>query len=155
MKCPFCGFIATGETRHRVLDTTPDTRGGIRRRRECPNCARRFTTYERPILSTPMLIKQGGDREEFDRDKLIRGVRVACAKRPVAAADIERMADRVESQLQQLGKPEIPSRLVGEIVIEELKELDPVAYIRYAIVFLGLKDLQSVHDEINRLLGEN
>ncbi|MCZ7547192.1 MAG: hypothetical protein M5R40_28375 [Anaerolineae bacterium] len=73
----------------------------------------------------------------------------------MAAADIERMADRVESQLQQLGKPEIPSRLVGEIVIEELKELDPVAYIRYAIVFLGLKDLQSVHDEINRLLGEN
>jgi transcriptional repressor NrdR len=154
MKCPYCGFVALGDSRHRVLDTTPDVRGGIRRRRQCPNCERRFTTYERPVLSTPMLVKQGGDREEFDREKLIRGIRVACAKRPVAAADIDRLADRVESYLQQMGKPEVPSRVVGERVIEELKELDPVAYIRYAIVFLGLKDLKSVRDEINRLLAE-
>lgn len=155
MKCPFCGFVPTGEGRHRVIDTTPDPRGGIRRRRECPNCARRFTTYERPILSTPMLIKQNGEREEFDREKLIRGVRVACAKRAITAADIEKLADQVESYLQQLGKSEISSRVVGEQVIARLKELDPVAYIRYAIVFLGLSDLHAVRDEIDHLLVGN
>jgi transcriptional repressor NrdR len=100
-----------------------------------------------------MLVKEGGDREEFDREKLIRGVRLACAKRPVAAADIERLADRVETYLQQLSKPEIGSRVVGQRVIEELRELDPVAYIRFAIVFLGLSDLHAVRDEIDRLLA--
>ena len=151
MKCPFCG--AKGQSR--VLDTTPDARGGTRRRRECKACGRRFSTYERAVRATPMLIKEGGDREEFDREKLIRGVRLACAKRPVAAADIERLADRVETYLQQLGRPEISSRVVGQRVIEELRELDPVAYVRFAIIFLGLSDLHAVRDEIDHLLAES
>ena len=91
-------------------------------------------------------------REEFDREKLARGVRIACAKRPVSAADIERLIGQIETQLQKLGKAEVPSRTVGDLVIAALKELDQIAYIRYAIVYLGLDDLHSLRNEINRLL---
>jgi transcriptional repressor NrdR len=142
-----------GEIRHRVIDTTPDARGGVRRRRECGECGARFTTYERAVRSTPMLIKAGGDREEFDREKLIGGIRIACAKRPVATADIERLADQVETYLQQMGQPEVESRVVGQQVIDALKALDPIAYIRYAIVFLKLNDLHALRDEIDGLLA--
>jgi transcriptional repressor NrdR len=135
-----------------VLDTSHDSHGGIRRRRECFNCGQRFSTYERPILATPLIIKQDGTREEFDREKLARGIRIACAKRPVSAADIERLIGQVETSLQKLGKAEVSSRTVGDLVIAGLKEMDQIAYIRYAIVYLGLDDLHSVRDEINRLL---
>lgn len=150
MKCPYCGAV----NQSRVIDTTHDARGGIRRRRECKACGERFSTYERAILATPMLIKAGGEREAFDRDKLIHGVRIACAKRPVAAVDIERLADRIETNLQRMGRAEVSSRVVGDMVIEGLKELDPIAYIRYAIVYLGLDNLQSLRAEIDKLLGE-
>jgi transcriptional repressor NrdR len=106
------------------------------------------------VLATPLLVKQDGTREEFSRDKLMGGVRVACAKRPVAAADIERIAGEIEAELQQTGKAEISSRFVGDRVIRKLKDLDQVAYIRYAIVYLGLDDLESIRGEIDRLLGE-
>lgn len=149
MRCPYCRHEKT-----RVIDTSHDSRGGIRRRRVCTNCKERFSTYERPILATPLLIKRDGTREEFSRDKLMGGIRVACAKRPVAAADIERMVGEIEAELQQLGKAEVPSRLVGDRVIRKLKELDEVAYIRYAIVYLRLDDLESVRDEIDQLLDE-
>ncbi len=147
MKCPFCGYKRT-----RVIDTSHDKQGGIRRRRECPQCGRRFSTYERPVLATPLIVKQDGTREEFNREKLIRGIRIACAKRPVSAASIERLAGEVESKLQSMGLAEVSSRVVGDLVIEGLKSLDQIAYIRYAIVYLGLDDLKSIRREIDRLL---
>ncbi|MFN2305066.1 MAG: ATP cone domain-containing protein, partial [Anaerolineales bacterium] len=101
---------------------------------------------------TPMLIKQDGTREEFDRDKLLRGIRISCAKRPVSATDIERLAGEIESSLQSMGKAEVSSRVVGDMVISGLKELDQVAYIRYAIVYLKMGDLQDIREEIDRLL---
>ncbi|MFQ5399571.1 MAG: transcriptional regulator NrdR [Anaerolineae bacterium] len=149
MKCPYCAHSKT-----RVIDTSHDNRGGTRRRRLCDHCKQRFTSYERPILATPLLVKRDNTREEFSRDKLIAGIRIACEKRPVAAADIERIAGEVEAELQALGRAEVKSRFVGDLVIKKLKELDQVAYIRYAIVYLGLDDLESIRSEIDRLLGE-
>lgn len=148
MQCPICQSQDT-----RVVDTSHDSKGGIRRRRECLSCQQRFTTYERAILSTPLLVKQDGTREEFDRDKLIQGIRIACAKRPVSASEIDRLAGEIESALRGLGKAEVSSRVVGDLVIRQLMDMDQIAYIRYAIVYLGLDDLQSIRDEINRLLG--
>lgn len=151
MQCPYCGNEKT-----RVIDTSHDTRGGIRRRRLCMNCEQRFSTYERAVMATPMLVKRDGTREEFSRDKLMSGIRVACAKRPVAAVDIERLVGEIEAELQQMGKAEVPSRLVGDRVIRQLKKMDEVAYIRYAIVYLQLDDLESIRSEIDRLLdGED
>lgn len=149
MKCPYCDHHKT-----RVIDTSHDSRGGTRRRRVCDHCDRRFSSYERPILATPLLVKRDGTREEFNRDKLIAGLKVSCAKRPVAAADIDRIAGEVEAELQQMGRSEVPSRHVGDRVIRKLKELDEVAYIRYAIVYLRLDDLESIRQEIDRLLVE-
>lgn len=147
MKCPYCGYDKT-----RVLDTGQDDGRGIRRRRVCEQCQERFSSQERPILATPLLIKRDNTREEFLRDKLATGIRVACAKRPVAAADIERMVGEIEAELQQMGKPEVPSRVVGDKVISRLKKLDKVAYIRYAIVYLRLGDLGAIQREIQQLL---
>ncbi|HBG59289.1 MAG TPA: transcriptional regulator NrdR [Anaerolineaceae bacterium] len=149
MICPFCQHQNS-----KVIDTNKDVKGGIRRRRECLNCHQRFSTYERPILNTPMLIKQNGAREEFDRDKLLQGLRIACAKRPVPAAALEKLVDDIEAELQKMGRVEINSRVVGDLAIRGLKELDHVAYIRYAIVYLRLDDLHAVRNEIDRLLSE-
>jgi transcriptional repressor NrdR len=99
-----------------------------------------------------LIVKQDGTREEFDRDKLARGIRISCAKRPVSAADIDRLIGEIESTLQTLGRSEVSSRVVGDMVIAGLKELDQIAYIRYAIVYLGLDDLQAIRTEIDRLL---
>jgi transcriptional repressor NrdR len=101
-----------------------------------------------------LISKLDGTREEFDREKLARGIRIACAKRPVSAEDIDRLVGQVESQLQQLGKPEVSSRVVGDLAIIGLKVLDLIAYIRYAIVYLGLDDLHSIRQEIDRLLED-
>src|SRR5512147_2575133 len=150
MRCPYCHHDDS-----KVLDTSHDSHGGIRRRRECLKCGQRFSSYERPILATPLIIKQDGTREEFNREKLERGIRISCAKRPVSAADIERLVGQVETELQRLGKSEISSRVVGDLVIKGLKELDQIAYIRYAIVYLHLDDLQAIRHEIDRLLSED
>jgi transcriptional repressor NrdR len=147
MRCPYCKHQDS-----RVIDTSHDVRGGIRRRRECENCGKRFSTHERPILATPLIIKQDNTREEFDRDKLIRGIRISCAKRPVSAADIERLVGEIESTLQSMGRSEVSSRVVGDMVIAGLKDLDQIAYIRYAIVYLGLDDLKEIRSEIDRIL---
>jgi transcriptional repressor NrdR len=147
MRCPICQ-----SDKSRVLDTTHDARGGVRRRRECKNCKQRFSTYERPILATPLLIKQDGTREEFDREKLIRGIRISCAKRPVTATDIDRLVGEIEAALQTMGRAEVSARVVGDMVIAGLKEMDQIAYIRYAIVYLGLDDLLAIRNEIDRLL---
>jgi transcriptional repressor NrdR len=135
-----------------VIDTTHDARGGVRRRRVCLACRERFSTYERAILATPLLIKQDGTRQEFERDKLARGIRIACAKRPVSAADVDRLVGEIEATLQAMGKAEVSSRVVGDMAIAGLKELDHIAYIRYAIVYLGLDDLRSIRSEIDRVL---
>jgi len=147
VRCPYCQ-----NERSRVVDTTHDTRGGIRRRRECINCGRRFSTYERAILATPLIVKQDGTREEFDHEKLSRGIRIACAKRPVSAADIDRLVGEIEAALQAMGRAEVSSRIVGDMAIAGIKELDQIAYIRYAIVYLGLDDLHAIRKEIDQLL---
>jgi transcriptional repressor NrdR len=147
MRCPYCQ-----NERSKVIDTTHDARGGVRRRRECLACEQRFSTYERPILATPLLIKQDNSREEFDREKLLKGIRIACAKRPVSASDIERIVGEIESTLQSMSRSEVSSRVVGDMVIAHLKKLDLIAYIRYAIVYLGFDDLTSIRGEIDRLL---
>lgn len=147
MRCPYCQHADS-----RVLDTTHDNRGGIRRRRECIQCHQRFSTYERPILATPLLVKRDGTREEFDREKLVRGIKVSCAKRPVSAAAIEQLVGEIETSLQKLGREEVSSRLVGDMVIAGLKQMDLIAYIRYAIVYLHLNDLTSIRNEIDQLL---
>lgn len=147
MRCPYCQHHDS-----KVLDTSHDSHGGIRRRRECFKCGQRFSTYERPILATPLIVKQDGTREEFDREKLARGIRISCVKRPVSAADIERLIGQVEAQLQKMGKAEVSSRVVGDLVIDGLKEMDQIAYIRYAIVYLRLDDLHAIRKEIDHLL---
>ena len=149
MRCPYCQ-----NNDSKVIDTTHDSHGGIRRRRECLSCKQRFSSYERPIL-TPLIIKQDGTREDFDREKLERGIRISCAKRPVSAADIKRLVGQVESELQRLQKLEVSSRVVGDLVIKGLKEMDQIAYIRYAIVYLRLDDLHSLRNEIDQLLLES
>ncbi len=149
MRCPYCQFDQS-----KVIDTTHDSHGGVRRRRACISCGQRFSTYERPILATPLIIKQDGTREVFDTEKLAKGIRIACAKRPVSAADIERLVGEIESALQRIGRSEVSSRIVGDMVVKGLKELDQIAYIRYAIVYLHLDDLQAIRHEIDRLLSE-
>ncbi len=149
MYCPYCQH-----DKSRVLDTTHDAHGGVRRRRECESCGSRFTTVERPLMAAPLIVKKDGTREEFDREKLMRGIRIACAKRPVSAAAIEHVVGEIETALQKLGRAEVSSRVVGDIVISRLRELDHIAYVRYAIVYLQFGDLHSIRDEIDRLLKE-
>ena len=150
MKCPYC----SAANKSRVVDTTRDAQGGIRRRRECKVCGRRFSTYEKVLRATPLLIKSNGDREAFDREKLIRGIQISCAKRPISAADINSLVDRIETHLQHLGRDEVSSRVVGDMVIEGLKVIDPIAYIRYAIVYLELDSLTSLRGMIEGLLAD-
>jgi transcriptional repressor NrdR len=149
MRCPYCQH-----DKSRVLDTTHDARGGVRRRRECEKCGQRFTTVERPLLAIPLIIKKDGTREEFVREKLMRGIRIACAKRPVPAAAIDRLVGEIETALQRLGRSEVTSRVVGDMVISGLKELDHIAYVRYGIVYLQLDDLHAIRNEIDRLLKD-
>jgi transcriptional repressor NrdR len=150
MLCPICRDNQIEGTK--VIDTTHDSRGGIRRRRECKQCGQRFSTYERPILAAPLIIKQDGTREEFDREKLMRGVKLACVKLPVSAEDIGRLVGEVEAQLQQMEKPEVESRVVGDLVIAGLKDLHEIAYIRFALVYLGLDDLHAIRKEVDSLI---
>jgi len=148
MKCPYCGNTDT-----KVIDTMHESGGGIRRRRECNVCSRRFSTVERAILTTPLVIKSDGRREPFDREKLLGGLRVACAKRPISSDALEGLVNSIEARIQQTGKAEVPSKLIGDMVIAGLKELDQVAYIRFAMVYLGLKDMEAVRREIDKILG--
>ena len=147
MRCPFCQHESS-----KVVDTSHDSQGNIRRRRECLSCEQRFSSYERPILATPLIVKQDGARVAFNREKLMRGISISCAKRPVSAANIECLVGQVDNELQKMGKSEVSSRVVGDKVMDGLKELDQVAYMRYAIVYLGLDDLHALRAEIDRLL---
>ena len=147
MKCPFCG-----ESDTKVIDTMHESSGGIRRRRECNQCGKRFSTIERAILTAPLVVKSDGRREPFDREKLLGGIRVACAKRPISSDALESLVNSIEARIQQSGKAEVPSKMIGDLVIAGLKELDQVAYIRYAMVYLGLKDVEAVRREIDKIL---
>lgn len=149
MKCPACNSGST-----HVIDTVREPTGGIRRRRECKTCGKRFSTVERIVETMPLVVKRGGRREAFSRDKILEGIRTACAKRPVPAEDIDRLVDQVESQVLVLNKSEVSARDVGDMVLNGLRGLDEVAYIRYASVYLHLKDLESVKQEIEKLLAE-
>ena len=147
MKCPHCQGSDT-----RVIDT----RGasvGVRRRRECKGCGKRFTTYEHVASGKPMVVKRDGRREEFDRAKLLGGVRKACTKRPIAVEQVEGVVNAVEDRLLSK-RGEVKSRVIGDMVMEKLKELDEVAYIRFASVYLPLDDLDAMKREVDRLLEQ-
>lgn len=153
MLCPHCKDA--NQEGSKVIDTTHDARGGIRRRRECKNCGKRYSTYERPILAAPLIIKTDGGREEFDREKLLRSVQLACVKLPVAAAEIDRLVGEIETKLMQMEKSEVSSRVVGDMVLAGLKDLSEIAYIRFALVYLGLNDLQAIRKEVDSLIASS
>ena len=150
MKCPYCSFEES-----KVIDSRPTDEGErIRRRRECLKCQKRFTTYE-IIESLPIIvIKKDKSREVFNRDKLIGGMLKACEKRPVSINDIERAVDDIEVKLQNSLDREVTSDAIGELVMEKLKELDEVAYVRFASVYRQFKDLSTFMEELNKLLSD-
>ncbi len=150
MKCPYCSFEES-----KVIDSRPTDEGErIRRRRECLNCQKRFTTYE-IIESLPIIvIKKDKSREVFNRDKLINGMLKACEKRPVSINDIERAVDDIEVKLQNSLDREVTSDAIGEFVMDKLKELDEVAYVRFASVYRQFKDLSTFMEELNKLLND-
>ncbi len=148
MKCPFCGHPDS-----KVVDSRPDKGGAvIRRRRECEECVKRFTTYERVEEMLPLVCKKDGRREHFDRQKVTSGVKKACEKRPVSVEAIERMADRLETRLQESGEREIPASLIGEWIMNELHGADEVAYVRFASVYRSFKDINEFMVELQDLL---
>jgi transcriptional repressor NrdR len=146
MKCPFCA-----SPNSRVIDTR-SAEGGIRRRRECEDCERRFTTYERVAPLRLMVIKRDGRREPFARDKIVRGVQIACAKRPIETRAIEELVSGIESELYHRGSREVTSREIGEMVMRNLRQLDEVAYIRFATIYRRFADVEDLADEIESLL---
>lgn len=151
MRCPFCKHEDT-----KVLDSRPAEDGWvIRRRRECTRCGRRFTTYERIDEVPLMVVKKDGRREPFDRGKLLTGLTLACRKRPVAAGRIHELADEVERELRARAELEVASRDIGELVIEKLRALDEVAYVRFASVYREFKDVHGFVREIEKLLNHS
>jgi len=144
--CPYCGSSDS-----KVVDTRPVGQA-IRRRRECKSCKQRFTTYERVAKVSLLVVKRDGRREEFNRQKLYDGVLKACAKRPIASDAIEDLVSRVEGYVYGLGQAEVPSSLIGERVMNELRELDAVAYVRFASVYRPFADLQALKQEVDNLL---
>ncbi|MBA3003322.1 MAG: transcriptional repressor NrdR [Desulfurivibrio sp.] len=149
MKCPYCGHLE-----NRVVDSRLNKDFTItRRRRMCDACSRRFTTYERLEVTMPMLIKKDGRREAWDRHKVVEGLQKACEKRPVSMEQIDEFVDSLERELQDLGEREIPVRLVGERVMDGLRKLDGVAYVRFASVYRQFKDLSEFMAELKDMLG--
>ena len=150
MKCPFCGYADS-----KVIDSRPAEDGTtIRRRRECLDCQKRFTTYE-VIEHMPLaVIKRDGSREAFDKMKIINGIVRACQKRPVTMAQIEGIADDIEQELRSRLESEVHAEKVGELVMDQLKDLDEVAYVRFASVYRSFKDINTFMDELAKLLGE-
>ena len=149
MKCPYC---ANDDTR--VIDSRPaDDNCSIRRRRICDKCNKRFTTYEKVETIPLIIIKKDNNREAFDRSKLESGVLRACHKRPVSADQIDSLVDEIENEISSLEEKEIPSDVVGELVMEKLKDLDPVAYVRFASVYREFKDVNTFMDELKGMLN--
>ena len=150
MKCPYCGFVED-----KVIDSTPtEENAAIRRRRECSKCLKRFTTYEK-VESVPlMVIKKDKSRQTFDREKLLNGLLRACEKRPVSIDDLEKMVNEIEAQILNTLKREITSQEIGEMVMARLKELDEVAYVRFASVYRQFRDINTFMDELHKLLKD-
>ncbi|MEA1975898.1 MAG: transcriptional regulator NrdR [Bacillota bacterium] len=150
MHCPYCNF-----TKSKVIDTRPTDDGYVtRRRRECEKCGNRFTTYEKVEKMPIRIIKKDGTRESYDRNKIINGIIIACEKRPVSVNQIEKMVDLIEKELYNLLDNEINSSLIGEKIMEKLKEIDEVAYVRFASVYRQFKDINTFYDELNRMIKE-
>ena len=156
MKCPYCEFDDT-----KVIDSRPTADRSIRRRRMCEHCGKRFTTYERVESSILMVIKKDGSRQVFDRNKVISGIARACEKRPVTMEQIEAMVEKIERGLSNMMEKEVPSNFIGQLIMDQLKEVDQVAYVRFASVYRQFTDVQTFIREIEKLIkpqnlkGEN
>ena len=149
MKCPYCGHLE-----NKVIDSRLNKEYTItRRRRACESCGRRFTTYERLEVTLPMLIKKDGRREAWDRHKVVDGIKKACEKRPVSMEQVEDFVDNLEKELQDSGEKEVPIKYLGERVMEGLRKMDEVAYVRFASVYRQFKDLNEFMDELKSLLN--
>lgn len=149
MHCPYCTFSDSKVTDSRVVEN------GIRRRRECQRCGLRFTTYERIQATALMVSKHDGRREEFNREKLIVGIRKACTKRPISSRTIEKMVEDVEAELQHLGQVDVPTSILGSMVMERLMKLDRVAYIRFASIYQDFQQIESFEQAVQDLREEN
>ena len=150
MKCPFCGH-----EEDRVIDSRPTDEGtSIRRRRECSKCMRRFTTYEKVESIPLMVIKKDRTRQPFNREKILNGLLRACEKRPVSINQLEKVVDEIETQISNSLQREITSKEIGEMVMAKLKNLDEIAYVRFASVYRQFKDINSFMDELRKLLNE-
>lgn len=150
MKCPFCATLD-----NRVIDSRLSQGGEVtRRRRECEGCKRRYTTYERVEEVLPLVVKKDGRREPFDRMKVLAGLRRACEKRPVSSEALETLVDQLERELMETGEKEVLSSSIGERIMERLRELDQVAYVRFASVYRSFKDIHEFMAELSDLLGE-
>ena len=149
MKCPYCGHENT-----RVIDSRPaEENNSIRRRRACDECGKRFTTYEKVETIPLIIIKKDLNREAYDRAKIEAGVLRACHKRPVSAEQIARLVDEVETEIYSREERELPSAVIGECIMNKLKELDPVAYVRFASVYREFKDVNTFMDELKKILN--
>ncbi len=149
MKCPFCGHLED-----KVVDSRTGKNGElIRRRRECLECHRRFTTYEQVEEILPVIVKKDGRREPFERHKILTGIQKACQKRPVSLARMEEIVHEIENELFGLGEKEVPSTWIGQKIMESLRKLDDVAYVRFASVYRQFKDISEFMDELQGLLG--
>ncbi len=150
MRCPFCAFADT-----RVVDTRAADEGAtIKRRRECPHCGKRFTTFERVDELPLVVVKKDGRREIFNRTKVLGGLLKACHKRPVKRDDLERIADEVERELRNRLEPEVPAHVIGESVVDKLRWLDEVAYVRFASVYREFRDGHDFKAELERMYGD-
>lgn len=150
MKCPYCYFFES-----KVVDSRPTDEGqAIRRRRECIKCNKRFTTYEKIEEIPIMVIKKDGNRESYDRNKLLNGIIKSCEKRPVSMNDIERIVDEIEVELSNSLEKEITSVAIGELIMNKLKDIDEVSYVRFASVYRQFKDLNTFMNELKKLLDE-
>ena len=150
MKCPYCEFLED-----KVLDSRMIRDGlAIKRRRECLQCTRRFTTYEHIEERRVMVVKKDGRREAFDREKILRGLQVACRKRPVSTEAVERVVDELERDLYDRGETEVEASVIGEMVMDALQKLDPVAYVRFASVYRDFQDLSQFRELVDVLRAE-
>ena len=151
MKCPYCGTLED-----KVIDSRPSDEGEtIRRRRECARCLKRFTTYEKVEIQPIVIIKKDNSRENFNRDKLMRGISRACEKRPVSADEIHKMADQIETQLSNSLEREVTSQSIGELLMDKLRKLDQVAYVRFASVYRDFGDIDTFLSEIHKIRTED
>lgn len=146
MRCPYCGAES------KVIESRHTEEDSIRRRRECISCAKRFNTFERLEVPPLIVVKKDGSREAFDRDKVMGGILKACEKRPVALADVEHLVNEVERELRNSLEKEIPSVQIGETVMDQLRLLDGVAYVRFASVYREFKDVNEFRDQLEQLL---